>query len=146
LNYSILWAVVIIITAVIELATVTMVSVWFTVGASAALLGHLCGFGFYNQIFLFILFSALTGLVSRPIAKKMLKSNITPTNTDALVGTYAYVTERMDANHAGTVKVKSREWRATPLDAASIEAGVMVEIMAIEGAHLICRELKEGEF
>jgi membrane protein implicated in regulation of membrane protease activity len=95
----------------------------------------LAGAGLALQILVFTLASAASLLVLRPIARRHLQ---TPTRlrsgTAALVGSDAYVTERVDGR-GGQVKLSGELWTARAFDDDEvIEPGARVRVMQIEGA------------
>jgi len=141
MNMTIAWIVVMIVTAIIEIATASMVSVWFTIGAFAALIAHKLGCQLTIQAAVFIVVSGITGMIMRPIAYKALKGNITRTNTDSLIGKHAVITKRVDPDEAGEAKVDGQLWRVTSLDNEILEVNDYGEVVAIEGAHLILRKI-----
>ena len=75
---------------VVEAFTVSMTSVWFAVGAAAALLTCLFTDSFRAQALVFIVVSILCLLAFRPLAAK-LRQKITPTNGDRNLGREATV-------------------------------------------------------
>lgn len=117
-----------------ELATTTMVSIWFMAGAVAALLVSMLFDSLVLQTIVFIAVSATTLYFTRPIlAKKLLKK--IPTNADMLIGKTATVTQRISPQSPGRVKVDGLTWRATA-NAELIE-GEICTILQIQGATLI---------
>ncbi|MEG0019857.1 MAG: NfeD family protein, partial [Oscillospiraceae bacterium] len=77
---------------VAELATTTLVSIWFVAGAVGALLVSLVFDSLGLELVVFIVVSGAMLFYTRPIvAKKLLKS--TPTNADMLIGKTALVVE-----------------------------------------------------
>jgi membrane protein implicated in regulation of membrane protease activity len=62
------------------------------------------------------------------------------TNTDALIGLRAPVTQTIAEDGYGYVKVNGQAWRAYSQNRTRIEQGSQVVITAIQGAHVIVRE------
>jgi len=85
----------------------------------------------------FVAVSAALLACLRPIVKKYVKPNVTATNTQALVGKTAVVTESIDnlAAH-GTVKVNGVIWSARSTSGVNIPAGAQIRIDRIEGVKL----------
>ncbi|MBQ6381865.1 MAG: NfeD family protein [Clostridia bacterium] len=136
----ILWASAIVIFAIVEGATVQLVSVWFVLGAVAALIAALCGAGFAVQIILFTAVSLLALVITRPLVKKFVKPKVQATNADRCLGAEGIVTERIDNIAAtGQVKVKGNVWTARSASGACIEAGTTVRVERIEGVKLIVK-------
>ncbi len=146
MNMTIIWAIVIIITVLVEVMTVTLVSIWFALGAMAALLALFLGANETIQVVVFGIVSLIALLSSRPLSKKILKGNITRTNVDRIIGKHALITKTIDCDHAGECKVMGEIWRATSLSNETIEAGQYGEVVAIEGVHVVLKKIEtEGE-
>ena len=76
-----LWLAAVVGFLLLEASTFSMTSVWFAVGAAAALLTCLFTDSFRAQALVFIVVSILCLLAFRPLAAK-LRQKITPTNGD----------------------------------------------------------------
>lgn len=138
----IIWLAIIIVSAIVEFVTVSLVSIWFTIGAIAALIAQLLGVSTEIQLALFALLSILCLVITRPLAKKYLKTNIVSTNYDRIIGKHGLVTKTMDADTKGEVKVMSTTWLATSIDNSTINEGEYCEILAIEGVHLVVKKIE----
>jgi len=89
------------------------------------------------QIVVFITFSALLLIITRPLVKKRLL-NTTPTTTDALIGCKAIVTEDIDnLQGLGCVKIQGKLWSARSDSGEMIPSGTSVRVLKIEGVKLI---------
>lgn len=132
------WLAACVLFGVVEAATVSLTSIWFAVGALVALIAAALGAEIWLQVTLFILASAISLALTRPLAKKLLGKRRTPTNTDRVLGKTAEVTETID-NIAGTgaVYVDGKTWTARSRSGISIPAGSLVQIQAVEGVKLI---------
>lgn len=105
------------------------------IAAAVAGLVALAGASLAVQLVVFILASAGTLGVLRPIARRHLS---TPpqirTGTAALVGATAVVIERVDAD-GGQVKIGGEVWSARAFDDDEVlEPGARAHVMKIEGA------------
>ncbi len=69
----IVWMIIFAATFIIEMFTVSLVSIWFSVGALVAILLEYSGLMFSTQIIGFIITSGLTFLVFRPALMKHIK-------------------------------------------------------------------------
>ena len=85
-----LWLAAVVGFLLLEASTFSMTSVWFAVGAAAALLTCLFTDSFRAQALVFIVVSILCLLAFRPLAAK-LRQKITPTNGDRNLGREATV-------------------------------------------------------
>ena len=105
------------------------------VAAAAAGLVALLGAGIAAQLVVFILASAASLLVLRPVARRHLR---TParirTGTAALVGERAVVLERVDGD-SGQIKLGGEIWTARSYDEDEvIEPGERARVIQIQGA------------
>ncbi|MDO4847410.1 MAG: NfeD family protein [Clostridiaceae bacterium] len=135
------WLVLLVVFVVFEAATVQLVSVWFALGALAALIAAICHAPAWLQIVLFILISAVSFAVTRPLVKKFSTSKIQKTNADRCIGDTAIVTEEINNLEAkGQVKVDGNIWTARSENNDIIPAGEKVTVMKIEGVKLIVKK------
>lgn len=139
---AILWTAVLVIAIVIEAITIDLVSIWFSVGAAVALLSEVLFHAQTNiQITLFLVISTACIILSRPLAKKYLRVNTIKTNYDRIIGKHAKVTSTITEDKKGEVKVMGNYWSAASLNNEIIEEGQHVEILAIEGNHVVVKKI-----
>lgn len=140
-SMSAVWLAVTVLMLVIEGAVPGLVSIWFALGAFAALLAAILRAPIWLQVTWFLLVSVTSLVLTRPLAKKYVNSRVQPTNADMLIGRQCVVKEEIN-NLAGTgaVMAGGREWTARA-DCADkvIAAGEAVEIVRIEGVKLIVK-------
>lgn len=142
---EILWIALLVLFIVVEASTVSMVSVWFAIGAVAALAAELCGAELWLQITLFVVASAISLALLRPLAKKHLNPKITQTNVDALVGKTCIVTTDIDNLHTcGQVKLGDVEWSARSSTNETIPSGTQVRIDRVEGVKVYVTPVAVG--
>lgn len=139
---TIFWLVAVVVFLLVEASTVTMVSLWFALGALAALIVSLfAGTGWQAAAFLIVSAVALAAL--RPLARKYFKPRITRTNVDAIIGSQGYVTAAIDnAAAAGQVKLGAMEWTARSTTGERIPAGTLVKVDRIEGVKAFVTPVK----
>ncbi|WP_026651892.1 NfeD family protein [Butyrivibrio proteoclasticus] len=138
-SLAIFWLVLAVIMAVIELATMGLVTIWFTIGAVFALLLSLLGTPLWAQILVFVIVSALVLVLARPIATKYVNNRTVKTNIDALIGRKLVAKEDID-NLKGTGKVDmdGTTWRAvSTVDNIVIRKDELVRIVKVSGAKVI---------
>ena len=140
---EVLWLVLLIVFAVLEASTVSMVSIWFMGGALTALIAALCGAEIWLQVVLFFVVSIALLLCLRPLSKKLLKKRKVATNADSNIGKTAVVTETIDnLRGTGAVKISGVEWSARSVDDSVLEKDAVVRILRIEGVK-VCVERAE---
>ena len=134
---SIIWLALLVLFAIAEALSVGLVSIWFAAGALVALLSTFFTANIWFQIALFLLVSALSMAVIRPLARKHVLPTVVPTNADRVIGRQAVVTESIDnLNGKGAVVVFGVAWTARSEDGSPIPAGTTVTVDRIEGVKL----------
>jgi membrane protein implicated in regulation of membrane protease activity len=138
----ILWVAIIVLAAIIETSTMNLTSIWFAGGAFlamlvAAIFGATTG-SIIAQVLVFLVVSASTLIVLRPILTRNLKKNDVKTNADRLIGKIAICSLAITEDSRGEVKIDGKIWTAVAHE--SIAIGEKVEVLAIEGVKLVVRK------
>ena len=135
---TIFWLAAFIVFAIGEAVTVGLVSVWFAVGALAALFATALGAGLWLQITVFLGVSALALALFKPLSSKFLRPKLSATTADRVIGSAALVTETIDNTQAqGQVKVNGQIWSARSAQDIVIPVGADVRVLRIEGVKVI---------
>ncbi|MBR0161497.1 MAG: NfeD family protein [Oscillospiraceae bacterium] len=142
LQYPMLWLAATVVLLVIEALVPGLVSIWFAIGALAALISALFHAPFWLQLVWFLLVSVLSLALTRPLVKKYVNSRTTPTNADRNIGKDAIVTEQIDNLRAkGAVLLDGKTWSARMADeTATAEVGDTVHVLRIEGVKLVVEQ------
>ena len=131
---TILWLGLMVLFLLVEANTVSVVSIWFAVGALVALVASLAGAEIWLQAVLFFVVSAGLLAALRPVVRKYFKPKLTKTNVDAVIGSQGYVTAQIDnLSGKGQVKLGAMEWTARSTDGSIISEGTLVKVDRIEG-------------
>ena len=131
------WLGVLVIFAIVEASTVTLVSIWFVGGSLAALIAALLGAEIWLQVALFLAVSTILLISFRPLLKKFHQPKKVQTNAPANIGKLAIVTEAIDnLQGLGAVKLSGLTWTARSESDKGIEAGTVVRVKRIEGVKL----------
>lgn len=138
-----MWLILFVILLVIELFTVSLVSIWFAVGALAAGLVSYFMDNMMIQIAVFIIVSAISLLLTNKFVEKLRNGKIVPTNLDRVIGKIGLVTEEITKLEPGEVKVDGKRWSA--ISTKKIKVGRKVEILSIDGVKLHVKEIEEKE-
>lgn len=141
MSLTLIWTIVMVVAIIVEAITVDLVSIWFAVGSCVALVAELLGLSQTIQIVLFAAVSILCIIVTRPLSKKYLKTNIIKTNLDRVVGEHCLVTETITPDEKGEIKVMGQLWAASSVDNMVIEKGQQAEVIAIEGSHVVVKSI-----
>ena len=138
--YYILWIALAIAFLAVEFGTVALISLWFVIGALAAMAADLLGAALWLQILIFALVSLAMLLLVRPFLRRFVNPYKTATNADALVGQEALVTEAVhNLGGTGAVKLRGLTWTARSEDGAPIPEGAVVVVSAIDGVKAIVK-------
>lgn len=132
---AICWFVTFVVLLFIELTTVNLVSIWFAVGAVAAVITACFVDSAIIQTLVFIIVSLVALLITKPMVKKFKSNRIEATNLDRVVGKTAIVTKRISASSYGEVKVLGSIWTAASDEV--IEVGMHAVVKKIDGVKLL---------
>ena len=136
-----LWSLLAVGFLVLEACTVAMVSLWFAIGAAAALVLSLLGAAFWIQTAAFLVVSGVLLALLRPMMRKYVKT--TKTNVDSVLGMEGLVTESIDnVAYQGQVKLGAMTWTARSTSGAPIGAGTRVTVDRIEGVKVFVTPVK----
>lgn len=131
---AIFWLIVLLGCIFVEIATVSLTSIWFAAGALIAMIAAMLKLTLWQQVALFVVVSALCLLALRPLVRKFFTPRLTRTNVDAVIGTEGIVQEDIDnIASQGRIKLGAMEWTARSSSGAKIPAGSIVKVDRIEG-------------
>ena len=137
MSMSLFWLIALVLFGLAEAVTVGLTSIWFAVGALAALLSTALHAPVLVQIVVFLLVSFVTLLLVRPLAQRFVNDHKVATNADRVIGQEGIVTEEIDNLKAqGQVTVSGAVWTARSQDGTPIPAGTRVEVLRIEGVKI----------
>lgn len=151
--------------SIMDMATINMTTMWFVVALAFLLLElgnpglffflsffvggmSACGATFFTEIIVWhiVLFFATTVgalVVFHYYVIPLLRKNRPHerTNVYALQGMQGFVIKTIHAQEAGLVKVNSELWAARSINGEVVEAGLLVEVVDVRGAHIIVKKL-----
>ncbi|HIT34259.1 MAG TPA: NfeD family protein [Candidatus Faecousia intestinigallinarum] len=131
---TVIWLILMAVFLIVEAATVAMVSLWFAIGALAAVVISLLGGELWLQALVFFLLSGALLAALRPLARKYFTPKLTRTNVDSIIGTQGIVTANIhNVEATGQVKLASMEWTARSTSGYPIPAGTRVKVDRVEG-------------
>ncbi len=143
MNITAVWLVAMIVLLVVEGMAPGLVSIWFALGALAAMISAMLKAPLWLQIVWFVAVSALSLLLTRPLAKKYVNAHTTATNADMAIGRDCVVTEEIDnIRGTGAVTVGGKIWTARMASPDGKAAkGETLRVLRIEGVKLIVEEI-----
>lgn len=142
LGPSLFWLIAAVALLVVEAVSVGLTSIWFSLGAVAALIVSFFTPNIWIQIGCFLAVSFLTLFGVRPAAQRFMASSRQATNADRVIGAEGVVVEAVDnLNAKGQVKVNGSIWTARAQDDTVIPLSTLVRVDRIEGVKLIVTPL-----
>ena len=145
MDMTVVWLIAMIVLLVVEGVVPGLISIWFALGALAALVSALLHAPLWLQIVWFLAVSIVALALTRPLAKKYINSKTQPTNADMLIGKECVVRESIDTVlGAGAVSVDGKVWTArTESDEVRLQEGSRAVVVRIEGVKLIVKPIED---
>lgn len=137
MNLTVMWLVLAIILFIIEAITVGMVCIWFGIAAVVSMFSTFVTSNVYIQWFIFIIVAVVTLILFRPLAKKSIQASKAKTNSEALIGKTAFLTEEINEEKSGRLKIGDISWIAVSHSGDTISKGEKVKIISISGNKLV---------
>lgn len=142
ISMNVVWLIAMVVLLIVEGLAPGLVSIWFALGALAALVSSLLGAPVWLQIVWFFVVSIATLVLTRPLAKKYVNARVQPTNADIVIGKEGLVTEEINnVLGTGAVTVLGKVWTARSAEDEVLPAGSTVKILRIEGVKLIVEKI-----
>jgi membrane protein implicated in regulation of membrane protease activity len=136
----IIWIVVLVAALALEAVSMQLFSVWFAVGAIAAIFAACFGAEVWLQIVLFVGVSAVALFATRPLVQKLRKQHVAAaTNApDLVLKKIGEVTTAIDnIRGEGFAKIGGQFWSARSNNEEPIPVGTLVRVLRVEGVKLI---------
>lgn len=133
------WLVIVIILGIIELITVNLVSIWFIASGIIALISSLFIDNIVIEFAIFVILGIIFMLLTKPFINN-IKPNV-KTNLDRIVGMTGIVTEEINKNKNGEVKVDGKLW--TAYSDKKIKVGSTIVVLSINSVKLKVEEWKD---
>ena len=141
---AIIWLMLMVLFIMAESSTVSMVSLWFAVGALVALVVSLLGGAVWLQCVVFFVVAAVLLALLRPVAKKYFTPKLTKTNVDAIVGQTGIVCAAIDnRENRGQVKLNGMDWTARSESGEAIDEGTYVKVVRVAGVKVFVSVVEE---
>ena len=134
------WILIAVLCGAVEIFTAGFWFLWLAlaallvaVGVSLTILVSLPG-----QLLVFAVITLILVVFTRPLVLKLVKSNDTLSNVNALIGQHGISTTIISPLHYGQVKVNGEIW--TAVAAEEIQLGVRIAVVGIDGVKLVVKE------
>jgi membrane protein implicated in regulation of membrane protease activity len=130
--------------AVAEIFTAGFFLLWFAVGAAVAGVLAMLGVGGAWQWAAFVVISGVLLAGSRRFAERFTAKQPPGIGADRLIGKRGLVIEEIDdLKNTGRARIDKEEWRAESATDEVIPVGTRIEVVRLEGTHLVVRPLRE---
>lgn len=140
-----IWLLIAAVFVVIEIFTSGFAVACFSVGCVFGAILAACDLSLTWQVVAFAVGTLLAFVLIRPVVMKYLdkrtNDNHVKTNMDNIIGKTAVVTERIEANGYGRVKIDGDDWKAQTSDGTAAEVGEHVVIESYESIILTVKKL-----
>jgi len=134
----IVWLLIILILAFVEVVTVNLVSIWFIASALVSLIVSCFYDNYFVQFAIFVILGVILLITTKKFLNGLLKSNNEKINLDRIIGGFGIVTSKIEKNLNGEVKVDGKYW--TAICDEPVESGEEVVVLKIDGVKLIVRK------
>ena len=136
-----IWAIITFFTIIIEIETMELVSIWFSIGAIVAGMLACAGASITAQIIAFLITSIILFLICWIFWKDKIKKDFIPTNMDRNVGKIVDVVEKIDGNrNPGVVTIDGQLWTAHAECEEIINPGEKVKVCSIKGNNVFVKK------
>lgn len=135
------WLIIVILLTLIEVATVNLTTIWFVVSGVIALIISLFVDNYILQFGIFVILGVILLITTKPFLTKFLKQHKVKTNIDRIIGMTGVVTEKIEKNKDGEVKVDGKMW--TAYADKPIKKDELVKVLEIKGVKI--KVEKEGK-
>ena len=140
-----IWLLIAAVFVVIEIFTSGFAVACFSVGCVFGAILAACDLSLTWQFVAFAVGTFLAFILIRPVVMRYLdkktNDNGVKTNMDSIIGKTAVVTEKIEENGFGRVKIDGDEWKAQTSDGSAVEVGTKVKIEAFESIILTVKKL-----
>ena len=142
---AIFWLAAMVVFIAAEAMTVSLVSIWFALGALGAILTALLGGGIALQVTVFLALAIVLLIFLRSVVRKHFNPHITRTNIDSVIGSTGIVITPVNNIAAlGQVQIGGVEWSARSTSGSHIPAGALVKVDKIEGVKVFVSVAEES--
>ena len=131
---------VVIILSIIECMTIDLVTIWYIASGLCTIVLSLFIDNFVIQFAFFTILGTILLITTKSFLKDVLKSKDIKTNFDRVIGMKGIVTEEINKNSIGEVKVDGKRWSA--ISDKKIDLNKEVIILDIDGVKLKVEEVK----
>ncbi|GAC1478848.1 MAG: hypothetical protein PVSMB9_01730 [Candidatus Dormibacteria bacterium] len=136
------WVIAAIAFAVVEVLTLAFFAVFITLGALAAALASLLGFGLLVQVIVLGVVGILGVVAARPFLVQRLHigRHALRSGAESMIGVHGVLTDPIvGSSQPGHIKISGELWPAITEDSGSVPAETPVVVTGLRGSTLIVR-------
>lgn len=137
----VVWLIIVILLALIEITTVNLTTIWFVASGILALIISLFVDNYLLQFGTFVVAGVILLITTKPFLTKFIKQHKIHTNIDRIIGMTGVVTEKISKNENGEVKVDGKRW--TAFADKTIQQGDLVKVLEIKGVKIKVEKIGE---
>ena len=137
----VVWLIIVILLALIEITTVNLTTIWFVASGILALIISLFVENYLLQFGTFVVAGVILLITTKPFLTKFIKQHKVHTNIDRIIGMTGVVTEKISKNENGEVKVDGKRW--TAFADKTIQQGDLVKVLEIKGVKIKVEKIGE---
>ena len=135
------WIILFLLLLFIEIITVNLVTIWFAFGALLALVVEVSFSNIVLDIITFVITSFLLIILTKPIIGRLKVKKVEATNLDMVINKIGIVTEDINQDKIGEVKVLGKRWSA--YSNTELKKDEKVKILSIDGVKLKVEKIGE---
>lgn len=142
MGLSMIWIIICIVNAIIDIATSSFLFIWFTFGGLSALIANNMGYSPSVQVGTFVLVSILFIIIGYPLVKQTIKKNIKKVSTqeEKYIGKVLKIEK--DIEDKILFKIDGIYWTLKNSSKENIKSGTNVKIIGIEGNKLLIKKVE----
>ncbi len=139
--FLVIWILMALIFLIVELFTLDLVSIWFTFGATSALIANISGIEYYWQILIFTITSLVTAIFFIVfVVKNKTLNRKKYTNIEALINQEIIIINLLnDSQTKGETKLEGKIWTVIEQNNHVLKINEKYQIVKIEGTKLIAK-------
>ena len=137
----VVWLIIVILLALIEITTVNLTTIWFVVSGIIALIISLFVGNYIIQFAAFVIVGVILLVTTKPFLTKFFKQHEVKTNSDRIIGMTGVGSRAIKKNDDGEVKVDGKKWTAYADKA--IKEGNSVKVLEIKGVKIKVEKIGE---
>ncbi len=135
------WLIIILILVFVEISTVSLTTIWYIASGIVSLIASIFTDSIIIQFSIFVLLGTILLITTRKTLLKLFKIKNEETNIERILNMNGVVTENIEKNKYGEVKVDGKRW--TAYSDSNLKVGTIVKILKIDGVKIKVEKVEE---